>query len=119
LYFLQALLPAVGLLTGGCAVKADLNNDGVIDEKEYEIYLERLRREMEDEDAKRDSQRQMAWFSLSGMLLFPFSVVATESFGLSQASNLLSTMSNIYYVSIAAIVASYFGFSNMKKGESK
>jgi len=24
-------------------------------------------------------------------------------------------MSNIYYVSIAAIVASYFGFSSMKK----
>ena len=98
---------------------ADLDGDGIVTAQEHEIYIEKLRREMEDEDARRDAMRTMSWFSLSGMLLFPFSVVATESFGLSQASNLLSTMSNIYYVSIAAIVASYFGFSNMKKGESK
>ena len=91
----------------------DLNNDGKLDEEERAIMLEDKRRSMEDADAKRDAQRQMAWFSLMGMLVFPFGVVLTEYLGLPNASTLLSSMSNIYYVSIAAIVAAYYGFSNM------
>jgi len=91
----------------------DLNNDGVLDDEERQIMLEDKRRSMEDADAKRDAQRQMAWFSLTGMLVFPFGVVLTEFLNLPNASNLLSSMSNIYYVSIAAIVAAYYGFSNM------
>ena len=91
----------------------DLNNDGVLDEEERAIMLEDKRRSMEDADAKRDAQRQMAWFSLTGMLVFPFGVILTEYLNLPNASTLLSSMSNIYYVSIAAIVAAYYGFSNM------
>jgi hypothetical protein len=91
----------------------DLNNDGVLDAEERKIMLEDKRRSMEDADAKRDAQRQMAWFSLTGMLVFPFGVILTEYMNLPNASNLLSSMSNIYYVSIAAIVAAYYGFSNM------
>ena len=91
----------------------DLNNDGKLDAEERAIMLEDQRRSMEDADAKRDAQRQMAWFSLMGMLVFPFGVVFTEYMELPNASTLLSSMSNIYYVSIAAIVAAYYGFSNM------
>ena len=91
----------------------DLNNDGVLDAEERQIMLEAKRRSMEDADAKRDAQRKMAWFSLTGMLVFPFGVVLTEYLNLPNASTLLSSMSNIYYVSIAAIVAAYYGFSNM------
>lgn len=91
----------------------DLNNDGKLDDEERAIMLEDKRRSMEDADAKRDAQRQMAWFSLMGMLVFPFGVVLTEYMNLPNASTLLSSMSNIYYVSIAAIVAAYYGFSNM------
>ena len=94
---------------------ADLDGNGVVDEREQEIYIERLRREMEDADAKRDAQRQMAWFSLTGMLVFPFGVVGTEYLALTRASDLLASMSNIYYVSIAAIVAAYYGFTNIGK----
>ena len=39
--------------------KADLDGDGNIDKRELEIYLEAKRREMEDEDAKRDQQRKI------------------------------------------------------------
>jgi len=55
------------------------------------------------------------------MLLFPFSVIITEYFGLSRASDLLAQMSNIYYISIAAIVGAYFGFSKpaAKKEDDK
>jgi hypothetical protein len=93
----------------------DLNGNGVIDPEEREIMLEDRRRKMEDADAKRDAQRRMAWFSLTGMLVFPFGVVFAEWMGLPQASQMLSSMSNIYYVSIAAIVGAYYGFTNMGK----
>ena len=93
--------------------KYDLNDNGKIDPEEREIMLEDRRRIMIDADAKRDAQRRMAWFSLTGMLLFPFGVVFTEWMELPQASEMLSSMSNIYYVSIAAIVAAYYGFTNM------
>ena len=81
--------------------KYDLNDNGKIDPEEREIMLEDRRRIMIDADAKRDVQRRMAWFSLTGMLLFPFGVVFTEWMELPRASEMLSSMSNIYYVSIA------------------
>ena len=95
----------------------DLNDNGKIDPEEREIMLEDRRRIMMDADAKRDAQRRMAWFSLTGMLLFPFGVVFTEWMELPRASEMLSSMSNIYYVSIAAIVAAYYGFTNMGKNQ--
>ena len=95
----------------------DLNDNGKIDADEREIMLEDRRRIMIDADAKRDAQRRMAWFSLTGMLLFPFGVVFTEWMELPRASEMLSSMSNIYYVSIAAIVAAYYGFTNMGSKE--
>lgn len=97
--------------------KYDLNDNGKIDPEEREIMLDDRRRQMLDADAKRDAQRRMAWFSLTGMLLFPFGVVFTEWAQLPRASEMLSSMSNIYYVSIAAIVAAYYGFTNMGKKE--
>ena len=97
--------------------KYDLNDNGKIDPDERAIMLEDRRRIMIDADAKRDAQRRMAWFSLTGMLLFPFGVVFTEWMELPRASEMLSSMSNIYYVSIAAIVAAYYGFTNMGKKE--
>ena len=97
--------------------KYDLNDNGKIDPEEREIMLEDRRRIMIDADTKRDAQRRMAWFSLTGMLLFPFGVVFTEWMELPRASEMLSSMSNIYYVSIAAIVAAYYGFTNMGKKE--
>ena len=97
--------------------KYDLNDNGKIDPDEREIMLDDRRRQVLDADAKRDAQRRMAWFSLTGMLLFPFGVVFTEWAELPRASEMLSSMSNIYYVSIAAIVAAYYGFTNMSKKE--
>ena len=95
----------------------DLNDNGKIDPDEREIMLEDRRRIMMDADATRDAQRRIARFSLTGMLLFPFGVVFTEWMELPRASEMLSSMSNIYYVSIAAIVAAYYGFTNMGSKE--
>jgi len=97
--------------------KYDYNGDGKLDAEEREIMLEDRKRIMIDADAKRDAQRRMAWFSLTGMLVFPFGVIFTEYMELPQASVMLASMSNIYYVSIAAIVGAYYGFTNMGKGQ--
>jgi hypothetical protein len=93
--------------------KYDMNGNGVIDPEERELLLEDRRREMADADAKRDAQRRITYMAASGILLFPFSVVATEAFGLTGASTLLADMSTIYYGSISVIIGAYFGFSNM------
>ena len=89
--------------------KKDLNGDGHISQEEMEMDLEFKRKELEDADAMRDAQRKMAWFSLMGMLLYPFAVVLAMALGLDQASKILGDMASVYFVSVAAIVAAFFG----------
>ena len=88
---------------------ADVNGDGQVDDNEKAMYLEAKRKELEDADAMRDAQRNMAWFALGGMLLYPFAVVVAELLGLSNASETLGDMAPTYFVSVAAIVAAFYG----------
>lgn len=88
---------------------ADTNGDGKVSKAEEEMYLEFRRKELEDLDAMRDAQRSMAWFALGGMLLYPFAVVLATWIGLDQASKVLGDMAATYFVSVAAIVAAFFG----------
>lgn len=88
---------------------ADSNGDGVVSPEEQKMYLEFKRRELEDADAMRDAQRKMAWFALAGMLLYPFAVVLAVFFSLDQAATVLGSMAATYFVSVAAIVAAFFG----------
>ena len=99
--------------------KADLNGDGIIDEKEYEIHLESLRREMEDEDAKRDQQRKMVWFALFGMLLYPLFVFGTEALGYSNASGVIGDMAPTYFMAVSVVVGAFFGADAYVKGKDK
>ena len=88
---------------------ADTNGDGKVSKEEHEMYLEFRRKELDDQDAMRDAQRKMAWFALFGMLLYPFAVVLADVIGLDQASKILGDMAATYFVSVAAIVAAFFG----------
>jgi hypothetical protein len=88
---------------------ADTNGDGKVTAEEEAMYLEFKRKELEDADAMRDAQRNMAWFALGGMLLYPFAVVLADGVGLDQASKILGDMAATYFVSVAAIVAAFFG----------
>jgi uncharacterized protein (UPF0371 family) len=97
---------------------ADTNGDGKVSKEEEKMYLEFKRKELEDADARRDAMRQMAWFSLFGMLLYPFAVVIAVVAGLDQASKILGDMAATYFVSVAAIVAAFFAgnaYSDKKK----
>jgi hypothetical protein len=49
------------------------------------------------------------------MLLYPFAVVLAVGVGLTEASKILGSMASVYFVSVAAIVAAFFGAQAMTK----
>ncbi len=99
---------------------ADTNGDGKVDKVEHEMYLEFKRKELEDADAMRDAQRTMAWYSLYGMLLYPFLVIVTNFLGFESAGKILGDMAGVYFIAVAGIVAAFFGAQAMtNKGKGK
>jgi len=87
--------------------KYDLDGDGIVTDDELDMD-ERLMR-IENEDKKQDAQRNMAWFALFGMLLYPALVVLSIWFELPKAADVLGDMAPTYFVSVAAIVAAFYG----------
>ena len=106
--------------------KLDLDGDGIVSDEEMMmeermIKLEDMRSDMENDDKKQDAQRNMAWFALGGMLLYPFGVIAAIWLGLEQAGKILGDMAAVYFVSVAAIVAAFYGkeaYTARKKPEA-
>ena len=96
---------------------ADSNGDGKVSKAEEAMYLEFKRKELEDQDAMRDAQRKMAWFSLFGMLLYPAAVVSASFAGMSEAQGTLGDMAPTYFVAVAGIVAAFFGAQAFAKGK--
>ena len=94
--------------------KYDLDGDGVVTDEELAmdeklLRLQDLKSDIENEDKKEDAQRMMAWFALFGMLLYPSLVVLSSWFGIEKAATVLGDMAPTYFVSVAAIVAAFFG----------
>lgn len=92
----------------------DLDGDGIVSDGEISqtekmLQLKQKKNQVENQDKREDSQRKMAWFALFGMLLYPFAVVIAVWIGLDEASKILGTMAATYFVSVAAIVAAFFG----------
>ena len=87
---------------------ADTNGDGKVSKEEEKMYLEFKRKELEDKDAQRDAIRKMAWFSLFGLLLYPFGIFLTSMFGLETAANLIADIAPTYFASIAVLVSAFF-----------
>jgi len=88
---------------------ADSNGDGKVDPEEHRMYMEFKRKELEDQDAMRDAQRNMTWFALFGMLMYPGMVVVTDFIELDKAANILGDMAPTYFVAVAGLVAAFFG----------
>ena len=91
----------------------DVDGDGVVSDEELAMSKEMMR--LENEDKKADAQRNMAWFALFGMLLYPFAVVIASWVGLDGAGEILGDMAPTYFVSVAAIVAAFYAKEALKK----
>ena len=98
---------------------ADVNGDGTVDDEEKRMYIEFKRKELEDQDLMRDSQRRMAWFSLFGMLLYPLGIFLTVLFGLDSAAKIIGDIAPTYFVAIAALVSAFFGVQAFNKNKEK
>jgi hypothetical protein len=88
----------------------DLDGNGTLDQEERELYLEDMKRQMEDADAMRDSQRRMAWAALVMMLVSTVAVIAQPT-AMNEASAILMMM----YGSLSALVGAFFGFTSKGK----
>jgi hypothetical protein len=98
--------------------KFDVDGDGEVSDEEMNQAAKL--NNIENEDKKQDAQRSMAWFALAGMLLYPFSVVLASFLGLDQAADILGSMASVYFVSVAAIVAAFYGtqaYTSSNSGE--
>tara|TARA_B100000780_G_C21126343_1_gene457141 strand:+ start:2489 stop:2830 length:342 start_codon:yes stop_codon:yes gene_type:complete len=87
--------------------KFDADNNGVVSDEEFKLEERQIR--LENEDKREDAQRNMAWFALGGMLLYPFAVVLAVALSLDGAAKILGDMAATYFVSVAAIVAAFYG----------
>lgn len=90
------------------AKEIDANGDGHISKEEWDMHLEFKRKALEDQDAQRDAIRKMAWFSLIGLLLYPFGIFLTSMFGLDKAAELIADIAPTYFASIAVLVSAFF-----------
>ena len=97
---------------------ADTNGDGVVSEEEHAMYLEFKRKEMEDADAQRDAIRKMAWFSLAGLLLYPFGIFLADAMSMGKAAELIADIAPTYFASIAVLVSAFFGADALAKKKS-
>jgi len=101
----------------------DADGDGIITDEEMarakEIAeFEHKRKMQENEDAKEDQIRAMAWFALWGMLLYPITIIVTSIIGQETAAQLVSDIAPTYFVAIAGLVAAFFGAQAYSKGKT-
>jgi hypothetical protein len=106
-------------IDAGAVEGMDTNGDGHISKEEMEMHLEFKRKELEDADARRDAMRNMAWFALFGMLLYPFAVVIANLISLDSAAKILGDMAATYFVSVAAIVMAFIGGNAYSDSQKK
>lgn len=102
----------------------DTDGDGILTDEEMSrakelAEFEHKRAMQQNEDAKEDQIRKMAWFALFGMLLYPFGIFLTSYFGLEQAAQLISDIAPTYFVAIAGLVAAFFGASAYTKSRKE
>jgi FtsH-binding integral membrane protein len=97
----------------------DVNGDGHVSKKEMDMHLEFKRKELEDQDAQRDAMRQMTWFALFGMLLYPLTILVTSLMGADKAAAIIGDIAPTYFVAIAGLVAAFFGADALKSKNKK
>ena len=83
----------------------DLDGDGTVSDEELARNQELVEIELREEKA--DSQRRMAWVSLSSMVVY--SILPLLSFVPESRLSTLASLSDMLFLSQASIVGLYFG----------
>ena len=83
----------------------DLDGDGVVSDEELARNQELVEIELREEKA--DSQRRMAWVSLSSMVVY--SILPLLPFIPESRLSTLASLSDMLFLSQASIVGLYFG----------
>ena len=99
--------------------KYDADGDGIVSDEEI-AASERLQ-SLELQNEKADAQKNMCWFALWGMLLYPSLVLISSYLELDKGADILGSMSSIYYISVAGVVSVWFGsqaYSSLKNGKN-
>jgi len=101
----------------------DTDGDGIITDEEMSrarevAEFEHKKKMQENEDKKEDQIRQMAWFALWGMLLYPVMILVTSFFQIDGAAQIIGDIAPTYFVAIAGLVAAFFGTQAYLKGKS-
>jgi|TARA_R100001126_G_scaffold49052_1_gene27769 hypothetical protein len=99
--------------------KYDADGDGIVSDEEI-AASERLQT-LELQNEKADAQRNMCWFALWGMLLYPSLVLVSSYLELDKGADILGSMSSIYYISVAGVVSVWFGsqaYTSSKNGKN-
>ena len=93
--------------------KYDSDGDGIVTDEEF-ASTEKLQA-LEIANEKADAQKNMCWFALFGMLLYPALIVITSFLKLDQAASILGDIASVYFVSTAGVIAAFFGFQSFRK----
>ena len=100
--------------------KADLNSNGSIDRQEWNaLMLEDKRREMVDEDLKRNAERRFTAFALAGMLLYPLVILFASWLGFDKAASLITDIASVYVIAASGIVGAFIGFNSISAKSNK
>ena len=99
---------------------SDSNGDGVVSDREHEMYLEFKRKELDDQDAQRDAMRKMTWYALAGLLLYPFLILVTSIFMLKMHRKTLPILHQHTLLLLQELSGSaFFGADAIKNKKSK
>ena len=93
------------LETGSKYEEYDLNKDGIVSDAEMSKSEKMI--QIENEDKKQDAQRRMAWVALIGMIFYPILTMFMAAIGLD--ASILASMADIYFISVAGILAAFYG----------
>ena len=95
--------------------KYDADGDGVVTDAEL-ATTERLQA-LEIANEKAEAQKNMCWFALFGMLLYPSGIVITSFLKLDQAASILGDIASVYFISVSWLIAAFFGFQSWNNGK--
>lgn len=87
------------------------------EDQNRDLELKKRNFEIDDADKARDAQRGMAWFALFGMLLYPALIFGASWLKLATAVTTLGAIAPTYFLSVAAIVAAFYGKEAYEKGK--